>query len=172
LCTIRTCKSFPFLEKALAPAYIYDVKENIVSEPTVTQITIDEVRRVASRIANGLPEDCACAKEGVDPDTFRAAREANAIVDRIINAERADFIINAVRIILDSPRGHRGYEYILERRYRDVFSRTGPAAAADAPTGGALSADDHALAQELAQRHLTGRDEGEYQDFDHEPDRN
>lgn len=87
------------------------------------RIDIEVIRRIGERIAMGVPDKYACLLERVEYESFRMARERHPEWDVIIDSERAVFIHDALTVMRGCEKGHRGLEFILERRHKDLFNR-------------------------------------------------
>jgi hypothetical protein len=119
-------------------------------------ITLEVVRAIGVLIAKGIPEEYACTLVGVNYKTFEGARAKSDEFQGVIREERAKFLDFATETLLKSEKGHRGIEFLLERRHRDFFTKAAETQvnvdARKVTNNFTLSDEDFQILQEAAQR--------------------
>ncbi len=117
-------------------------------------ITATVVEKVCELMALGLPEEYACAHEGVNPATFGPAVSRSEAFKAIKRRHDASFMAESLRVIAsggekievkgangemhETFRPWQGRAWLLERRHKPHFNRT-DTVAPSGRDGGALS---------------------------------
>jgi hypothetical protein len=96
---------------------------NMKEEQEAQKITAGQVRGVGKWIARGIPEKIACHKEGIDPWHFEIACATDWHFQQIVDCAKADFLSQALNTLMASPGGHRGFQFVLEHVYPELFAR-------------------------------------------------
>lgn len=102
-------------------------------------ITAAKVEAIGELMALGVPEDYACALEGINPESFGPAVSRSPAFKRIMRVHHARFMAESLKIIkeggervmVETTEGPSekilpwtGRAWILERRYKPHFNRT------------------------------------------------